>query len=328
MKYQVLSRIPLKNLMDLKIDFAFKHLFGSERNKQLTIVFLNAILNWTGSNKIKEITFINHEVGGEYKEDKQSRLDIVVKTEKEDIINIEIQLANKNDMFKRTLFYWSRLYNLQLQKGKGYYTLNPTITINICDFTLFKDIAHYHSTYHLYEDKTLQRVQKSDDVLEIHFIEMNKFLKAWLMEELNPIEDIIVKWLLLLVMVDGRKQKVYEDIYKVLEELAMKDRNLREAFEAWEELSQDPESIIAYESRVKFMIDEVATLEDAKYHAEQAGIEKGMQEGIQEGMQKGIQEGIKAIARKMIVKGNSNEEIMELTSLTFEEIQVLRQDVE
>lgn len=324
MKYQVLSRIPLKNLMDLKIDFAFKHLFGSERNKQLTIVFLNAILNWTGSNKIKEITFINHEVGGEYKEDKQSRLDIVVKTEKEDIINIEIQLANKNDMFKRTLFYWSRLYNLQLQKGKGYYTLNPTITINICDFTLFKDIAHYHSTYHLYEDKTLQRVQKSDDVLEIHFIEMNKFLKAWLMEELNPIEDIIVKWLLLLVMVDGRKHKVYEDIYKVLEELAMKDRNLREAFEAWEELSQDPESIIAYESRVKFMIDEVATLEDAKYHAEQVGIEKG----IQEGMQKGIQEGIKVIARKMIGKGNSNEEIMELTSLTFEEIQVLRQDVE
>ncbi len=49
---------------------------------------------------------------------------------------------------------------------------------------------------------------------------------------------------------------------------------------------------------------------------------------MQKGIQEGIQEGIKAIARKMIVKGNSNEEIMELTSLTFEEIQVLRQDVE
>ncbi|MFJ5763891.1 hypothetical protein ACIP9C_00925 [Lysinibacillus sp. NPDC093210] len=47
----------------------------------------------------------------------------------------------------------------------------------------------------------------------------------------------------------------------------MKDRNLRAAFQAWEELSSDPESIIAYESRVKFMIDEEATLEDAKYHA-------------------------------------------------------------
>ncbi|MFJ5763890.1 hypothetical protein ACIP9C_00920 [Lysinibacillus sp. NPDC093210] len=45
-------------------------------------------------------------------------------------------------------------------------------------------------------------------------------------------------------------------------------------------------------------------------------------------MQEGIQEGIKTIARKMIVKGNSNKEIMELTSLAFEEIQSLRQDVE
>ena len=62
----------------------------------------------------------------------------------------------------------------QLQKGFGYHTLNPTITINICDFTLFNKIDHYHSTYHLYEDATLQRLRKRDDVLEVHFIEMNK----------------------------------------------------------------------------------------------------------------------------------------------------------
>jgi len=323
MEYQILSRIPLNNLMDLKIDFAFKQIFGSERNKSLTIVFLNAILLRTGRNTIKEVMFINQEIGGEHKEDKQSRLDIVVKTQNEEFINIEIQLANKNDMLKRTLFYWSRLYNSQLQKGKGYHTLNPTITINICDFTLFKDNDHYHSTYHLYEDTKLQRVQKADEVLEIHFIEMNKFLKTWLMEELNPIEDILAKWLLLLGMVDGRKQKVYEDIYKVLEELAMKDNHLREAFEAWEELSQDPESIIAYQSRVKYIIDEAATIEDAKYHAEQVGIEKG----IQQGMKKGKQEGMREIAKKMIAKGNSNEEIVELTNLTIQEIKVLRQEI-
>lgn len=334
MKYQVLSRIPLENLMDLKIDFAFKRIFGSERNKSLTILFLNALLQRTGRNTIKEVTFINQEVGGEYKEDKQSRLDVVVKTQNEDYINIEIQLANKNDMFKRTLYYWSRLYNSQLHRGNGYHTLNPTITINICDFSLFKEHAHYHSTYRLYEETTLQRVQQSDDVLEIHFIEMDKFLKAWLMGELNPIEDMLAKWLLLLGMVDHRKQKVYEDIYKVLEELAMKDIKLREAFEAWQELSQDPESIIEYESRVKYIIDQAALIDDAKYHGELAGIEKGrkegfqkgMQEGMEKGIQEGIQEGIKAIVKKMILKGNSNEEIMELTNLTVEEIQTLRQE--
>jgi len=200
--------------------------------------------------------------------DKQSQLDVVVKTQNQNYINIEIQLANKNDMFKRTLFYWSRLYNSQLQKGKGYHTMNPTITINICDFTLFKEHDHYHSTYHL-----------------------------------------------------------YEDIYKVLEELAMKDNHLREAFEAWEELSQDPESIIAYQSRVKYIIDEAAALEDAKYHAEQAGIEKGIQKGMYEGIQKGKQEGMREIAKKMIAKGNRNEEIVELTNLTIQEIQVLRQEI-
>ena len=331
----------------------------NEINRSRLYFYLYALLQRTGRNTIKEVTFINHEVGGEHKEDKQSRLDIVVKTQNEEFINVEIQLANKNDMFKRTLFYWSRLYNSQLQKGKGYHTLNPTITINICDFTLFKERDHYHSTYHLYEDTTLQRVQRANEVLEIHFIEMNKFLKTWLMEELNPIEDKLAKWLLLLGMVDGRKQKVYEDIYKVLEELAMKDIHLREAFEAWEELSQDPESIIAYQSRVKYIIDEAAALEDAKYHAEQAGIEKGIQKGMYEGIQKGMkegmekgiqkgieegiqqgiqqgmqhgiqkgkQEGMREIAKKMIAKGNRNEEIVELTNLTIQEIQVLRQEI-
>jgi len=39
-------------------------------NKSLTIVFLNAILKRTGRNTNKEVTFINHEVGGAHKEDK------------------------------------------------------------------------------------------------------------------------------------------------------------------------------------------------------------------------------------------------------------------
>ncbi len=67
MEYQILSRIPLKNLMDLKIDFAFKQLFGSERNKSLTIVFLNALLQRTGRNTIKEVTFINPKLVGSIK---------------------------------------------------------------------------------------------------------------------------------------------------------------------------------------------------------------------------------------------------------------------
>ena len=312
---KTLSHIPLSNLLDLKIDFAFKQLLGSERNKHLTIVFLNAIFHRTGRLPIKELSFLNQEVSGEHKEDKQTRFDIVVKTQNEELINIEIQLANKKDMLKRTLFYWSRLYNLQLQKGKGYHTLNPTITINICNFTLFQEAAHYHSTYHLYEDRTLQRVKKSDDVLEIHFIELDKFLKAWTNEEQQSFNNILVRWLLMFGMVDDGKNIVREDIYRALEEIAKTDENIRKAFQAWEEISQDPDNIIAYQSRVKYMLDEAAKIEDAKYYAEQEGIEKG------------IKKGIEGIAKKMIIKGNSDKEIMELTNLSLAEVQALRQDV-
>lgn len=289
MNRKALKRIPLEKLMDLKVDYAFKQLFGSEQNKNITVVFLNAILAKTGRDKVKEILFVNQEIGGRHLDDKQSRLDIVVRTQDGDLINVEMQLSNQNDMMKRTLFYWSRLFTDQLQKGKGYQTLLPTITINICDFTLFTDTKTYHSTYHLYEDQSLTRLPAKDDVLEIHFIEMNKFIKAWHADELDAFEDILVRWLLLLGMVDARKQKVYNDIYLELEELAMKDERLIEAFNAWEELSQTPDTIIAYHSRLKSIIDEEAKLDYAKHKGKEEGKEEGKKEIILTGYRNGIE---------------------------------------
>lgn len=67
---------------------------------------------------VKEVLFMNQEVGGEYQADKQSRLDSVVKTQTGEWINVEMQLSKRNDMFKRTVLYWSRLYTAQLQKRK------------------------------------------------------------------------------------------------------------------------------------------------------------------------------------------------------------------
>lgn len=294
-------------------------------------MFLNAILQRTGRDTIKEVIFANQEVGGEYEDDKQSRLDIVVKTRAGELINVEMQLNNRRDMFRRSLYYWSRLFNSQLQKGYGYRTLVPTITINICDFTLFDEINHYHSTYHLYEDSTLQRLNKADDVLEIHFIEMNKFLKAWHADQLNPLDDILASWLLLLGMVDAKKRKVYDDIYKELEELAMRDENLREAFDVWEEISQTPETILAYQSRLKYIIDEEAKLADAKLEGKEEGREEGIEQGMEKGIVKGREEGrVKGkeeVVMIMIAKGKSNEEIKELTGLTLDEVNTLRTKV-
>ncbi len=153
---------------------------------------------------------------------------------------------------------------------------------------MFSKSANYHSTYHLYEDSSLERLDAQDDVLEIHFIEMKKFIQAWHEDKVNPLDDVLVRWLLLLGMVDARKQRVYDEIYKELEELAMKDDRLLEAFTAWEELSQTPETVIAYHSRLKATWDHELSLR----HAKEEGIEEGIEESKKETIRNGYENGV------------------------------------
>lgn len=317
MSKRALRRIPLEKLMDLKVDYAFKQLFGSEKNKEITVVFLNAILQKTGRDSIREIVFINQEVGGQFVGDKQSRLDIVVRTQTDDFINIEMQLSNQNDMVKRTLYYWSRLFSEQLRRGEVYQDLRPTITINICDFTLFSQTDYYHSTYHLYEDTVLKRLHPEDDVLEIHFIEMKKFIQAWHEETLDPWDDLLVRWLLLLGMVDARKQRVYDEIYKELEALAMKDERLMEAFEAWDELSATPEMRMAYTSRLKTILDTESKLRYAMTKGEEKGREEGIREANKNTIFNGYRNGLDITTLSMLT-GYSEKEVENIIE-SFEE---------
>ncbi|WP_342514713.1 Rpn family recombination-promoting nuclease/putative transposase [Sporosarcina sp. FSL K6-1522] len=290
------------------IKCSFTQLFGSEQNKEITVVFLNAILQRTGRQAIREITFANQEVGGEYQGDKQSRLDILVKTQDDELINVEIQLTNQYDMVKRTLFYWSRIYNLQLEKGIGYNKLLPTITINICNFDLFNQTDAFHNIFHLYEQEEKFRM---DDVLEIHFI------KQWYEKKLDPWNDILARWLLLLGMVDVRKKRVYNEIYQELEELAMKDEKLQDAFTVWQELSRSPEEAFAYESRLKYILDEEAKLDDARYLAEKEGREEGLEQGREQGKQLKKEETVKRLFKLSL----TIDQIVEATSLELEVVE-------
>ncbi|HLR69793.1 MAG TPA: PD-(D/E)XK nuclease family transposase [Virgibacillus sp.] len=61
---------------------------------------------------------------------------------------------------------------------------------------------------------------KLTDVMEFHFIEMPKLIKAWKDEKLDPWNDVLARWLLMLGMVDHRNNKVYDDIYYELEAIA------------------------------------------------------------------------------------------------------------
>lgn len=66
----------------------------------------------------------------------------------------------------------------------------------------------------------------------------------------------MAKWLLLLGGVDWHKGKVYDDIFKESEEISMRDEILRAAFQNWEVLSATRKERLAYEARLKRIMDE------------------------------------------------------------------------
>lgn len=318
MKSKLLKRIPLERLMDLKIDYAFKQMFGSEKNKAITVVFLNAILQRTGRDSIKDISFLNTEAGGEYETDKQSRLDLLVVTNSDEWINVEIQFTDKYDMVKRSMYYWAGVYRSQMQRKMGYRELRPVIAINLLNFSMFKQTERFHTTYHLYED---EEKFKLTNMMEFHFIEMSKLIQDWKDEKLNPWNDVLARWLLLLGIVDHRKGKIYDDIFKELEEIAMNDEVLHAAFQNWEVLSATPEEMLAYEVRLKRVLDEEAAVREAELRIQEA--ELRAQEAEQLGKQKANEE----TARLLITDGFDIDAVVRLSRLTEEQVIQIKEDM-
>lgn len=94
--------------LDPKNDVVFQRIFGSPENEDILISFLNALLEDTEKEKIQHIEYMDTKLADiETIEDKIGILDVRVVTENGTHINIEIQLINRYNMVKRTLFYWS-----------------------------------------------------------------------------------------------------------------------------------------------------------------------------------------------------------------------------
>ena len=91
----------------------------------------------------------------------------------------------------------------------------------------------------------------------------------------------------------------------------MTDSRLEQAFQKWEELSQTPESILAYDARLKAILDEEARIE----YAETKGFEQGKDTGFEDGLRQA--------AQSILDQGYSMQEVSKLLNLPVETIQKL-----
>ncbi len=138
-------------LLSPKVDIIFQILFGEVGSEIITKKFLEAILN----KKIESVDLsqnivMRHENIGE----KMGVLDVLVKFDDKKFCNVEMQLIEKDKLFERILYYWSRIYTKQIKSGNDYVFLNKTIEVLIVDFEIdsLKDLE-YHTMWKIIETK-------------------------------------------------------------------------------------------------------------------------------------------------------------------------------
>ncbi|MDM0612473.1 Rpn family recombination-promoting nuclease/putative transposase [Clostridium perfringens] len=280
-------------LMKPSMDFVFKRLFGAEESKDSLISLLNAIIK--SDSPIKNIELKSPDLEKQHIGDKFCRLDIKAKTDKGEIINVEIQVRDEYNMVQRTLYYWSKLYSDQLGESEKYKNLARTVCINILNFKLL-DNDRYHNTYRL---KELTTNEELTDIEEIHFIELPKS-KEVKSEEVNNI-DSLLKWI----------EFIKEPESETVRILELTDESIRKAKTQLYKLSLDKKTIEQYRIREKALYDEISALENSR--------EKGLQEGVKIGR---IEEKIN-LAKKSITEGLPISLISKLTGLSEEEIKKL-----
>ncbi len=292
-------------LLKPKIDVVFHSLF-KKGNERIT----KAIISSITKEEIKEIQLEDRHIIGKYPEEKLGILDLKAILDDGAICDIEIQLADNKDTAERFLYYWSRIFSSQLEKGKPYKELNKVIGIIILDyeFDKTKNIEEISTRWKIIEETTGIELDLTDK-FELFIIEIPK---ARRMMESNQ-KDKLTQWMLFL---DNPNNK------EVLE-IMNKNEEIKEAMEELEEISKDKELRLIAELKEKAIRDERNMME----HAIEDGLKQGIEQGIEQGIQQGIEQGTKQAEIKMAQylksKNIDMEIIMEATNLTKEEIEKL-----
>jgi predicted transposase/invertase (TIGR01784 family) len=108
----------VSKFLDPKNDVAFKKIFGSEKNKDILIHFINDIMGFTGGDQIQDVTFLSPIQDPEIAYKKQSIVDVLCKSENGTKIIVEMQVSPSKGFEKRAQYYAAKAYGRQLNMGK------------------------------------------------------------------------------------------------------------------------------------------------------------------------------------------------------------------
>lgn len=241
--------------VDPRIDFAFKKLFGTSRNRSLTVSLLNAVLEGTGRAPIEDVELLDTHDAKDAAGGKLSIVDVRARTSDGRRFIVEMQMLVHRDLVKRLLYYWARGYSAQLHKADDYTRLEPTILICILDEVLFPQPTPYHMRFRLSNVET--RLVFAEDI-ELHTIELPK-LTAANAAEARPLD----RWSLFL--------KEAERLDAEALPASLRHAEIQQAMEVLTMIRENEGEWLEYESRLLRVLDERTLLKQSREEGREEG---------------------------------------------------------
>ncbi len=277
-------------------DFCFKELM---QNPKIRKGFIAGILKKT-PEEITETILLPAETRRDYADEKLSILDVKVLLADGTRMDLEMQVAYFGSWDKRVLFYLSKLYTKQIQKGDGYEKLKKCIHVGVLDFIRFPESEE---CYHKINLCNCKNGEIYTDLLELHILELPKLPKVRAkleQDEMISDDEMVLQWM------EFFSCKTQEDF----ETMAKQDEYMEEAVNTLFKLSADEQKRVDYEAREKAIRDDRAKLD----WATKVGLEEGLAKGKAEGL---------AMAGKIVrlkLTGKTLEEISTACDLPLEQV--------
>ena len=284
----------------IRFDWAVKKLLRNKANFGILEGFLSELL----FDDIRIEKILESESNQDTEDDKFNRVDILTQNSKNELIIIEIQNTYEIDYFQRMAYGASKALIENFNLGQEYLEIKKIISINIVYFdlgqgkdyvykggTVFKGL-HQNDTLTLSEKQqtTFMKESVSDIFPEYYIIKVNKF---------NDIAtDSLDEWIYFL------KNSEVKDGFKA--------KGLKQAGEVLDIMRLNKDDQYSYNRYMEYLSYKASEMLSLKSLAE---------ERVREDERKINQI---EFAQKLISKGFDNPTIADLTDLTIEEIEELR----
>ena len=292
---------PIKKIRHLKNDKVFKNFF--KNNQKPLISLLESFLPLPKSRKIKEVKVLDSLLSdaGKLSNKKESVMDLRLRLDNNEFVNVEMQLHNHRSFITRMFFYGFRNYSSQLHEGDEYKELYPSYSLVFCDFDLFKDDEdkkRFYRSCSFREDHFPHRVVSQD--FRVIFVELTKCEK-----NIENLLDFRQAWCYVL---NHLPEMGEEDIKR----FASKNKQMEELMDWTRPLTAEESDLIIAEAMEKQRRDRVAQDEFV------------FEQGMEKGLEKGLEKGMKTVALNMLNEKVDLAVISKVTGLSIEELKKLK----